>query len=183
MDKKFNRCADYLKQAAIIISQHSLGCSTMETAELKNDRKKYLFSIFDYMLQFLETDDFESIVFTDTNTILYCYSEQSFKQLISTQEDVFLCTSKVQGLNISSVPGKNYKHYYKFKLKENSYGIDINKFLSIFSEKELNAMYDALYRKPANNQYRYFIRDNEQEVIVNLKDLILIEEIKQSRKR
>lgn len=39
-------------------------------------------------------------------------------------------------------------------------------------------MHDALYSKPDSNQYRYFIRDNEQEVIVNLKDLILIEEIK-----
>lgn len=35
MDKKFNRCVDYLKQAAIIISQHSLGCSTLEYTELK----------------------------------------------------------------------------------------------------------------------------------------------------
>ena len=39
-------------------------------------------------------------------------------------------------------------------------------------------MHDALYRKPDSNQYRVFIRDNEQEAIVNLKNLILIEEIK-----
>lgn len=178
MDKKFNRCADYLKQAAIIISQHSLGCSTLEYTELKNNRKKYLFSLFDYIQEFLSEKDFENIVFIDTDTPLYCFSEQSLKALNAIRDDVFLCTSKVQGLNISSVPSKNYKHYYKFKLKENSYGIDISKFLSIFSEKELNAMYDALYRKPDSNQYRVFIRDNEQEVIVNLKNLILIEEIK-----
>lgn len=178
MDKKFNKCADYLKQAAIIISQHSLGCSTREHTELKINRKKYLFSLFDYIREFLSEEDFENIVFTDTDTPLYCFSEQSLKTLNNTRDDVFLCTSKVQGLNISSVPSKNYKHYYKFKLKENSYGIDISKFLSIFSEKELNAMHDALYCKPDSNQYRVFIRDNEQEVIVNLKDLILVEELK-----
>ena len=185
MKKKFENVSDYLKQAAIIISQHSLGCSTMETAELKNNRKKYLFSIFDYMLQFLETEDFvletedfESIVFTDTNTILYCYSEQSFKQLISSKDDVFLCTSKTQDLGILSVPGKNYKHYYKFKLKENTYGIDINKFLSIFSKNELIRMHDALYNQPKNNYHRVFIREEEKEVIVNARDLILIGEEK-----
>lgn len=178
MKKKFENVADYLKQAAIIISQHSLGCSTMETAELKNNRKKYLFSIFDYMLQFLETEDFESIVFTDTNTILYCYSEQSFKQLISSKDDVFLCTSKTQDLGISSVPSKNYKHYYKFKLKENTYGIDINKFLSIFSKNELIRMHDALYNQPKNNYHRVFIREEEEEVIVNARNLILIGEEK-----
>ena len=178
MDKKFDMCADYLKQAAIIISQHSLGCSTLEYTELKNNRKKYLFSLFDYIQGFLSEKDFENIVFIDTDIPLYCFSEQSLKTLNAIRDDVFLCTSKVQGLNISSVPSKNYKHCYKFKLKENSYGIDISKFLSIFSEKELNTMHDALYCKPGSNQYRVFIRDSEQEVIVNLKNLILIEEIK-----
>ena len=40
MKKEFENVADYLKQAAIIISQHSLGCSTMETPELKSNRKR-----------------------------------------------------------------------------------------------------------------------------------------------
>lgn len=178
MKKEFENVADYLKQAAIIISQHSLGCSTMETTKLKNNRKKYLFSIFDYMSGFLETGDFESIVFTNTNTILYCYSEQSFKQLTNIKDDVFLCTSKTQDLGISLVPSKNYKHYYQFKLKENSYGIDINKFLSIFSKNEIKRMHDALYNKPRYNEYSEFVKDGEEEVIVNVKNLILIREEK-----
>ena len=39
--KPFN---DYLNQAAVVISQHSLGCSITEPSELKIARKQYLFS-------------------------------------------------------------------------------------------------------------------------------------------
>ena len=49
MIEEFKPFYDYLNQAAIVISQHSLGCPITEPSELKVARKQYLFSLIEFL--------------------------------------------------------------------------------------------------------------------------------------
>ena len=60
--KPFN---DYLNQAAVVISQHSLGCSITEPSELKIARKQYLFSLIEFLQSHLDDETFERLIYTD----------------------------------------------------------------------------------------------------------------------
>lgn len=174
--KPFN---DYLNQAAIVISQHSLGCSIKEPKELKVARKQYLFSLIKFLQSNLDNATFEQLIYTNTNTPLYCYSIDSFQRLSKSKDAVYLCTSKEKDIGIGRVPSIGYKHYYEFKIKPNSYGIDIEKFLSIFTEEELVKLHSLLYYyDPECGKPRQFVYENEKEVIVDVHSLELVRELK-----
>ena len=135
---------DYLNQAAIVISQHSLGCSITEPLELKVTRKQYLFSLIEFLQSNLDDETFEQLVYTNNDTPLYCYSIDSFQHLSESKNTVYLCTSKEKNIGIGGIPSKGYKHYYEFKIRPNSYGIDIEKCLSIFTKEEWMKLHSLL---------------------------------------
>lgn len=179
MIEELKQFSDYLNQAAIVISQHSLGCSIKEPKELKVARKQYLFSLIEFLQSRLDDETFERLIYTDNNTPLYCYSVDSFQRLTKNKETVYLCTSKEKDIGIGGIPFKGYKHYYEFKIKPNSYGIDIEKFLSIFTEEELIKLHSLLYDyDPECGKPRQFIQENEREVIVDVHSLELVRELK-----
>lgn len=179
MIEELKQFSDYLNQAAIVISQHSLGCSTAEPSELKVARKQYLFSLIKFLQSNLDDETFERLIYTNNNTLLYCYSVDSFQRLSKSKSAVYLCTSKEKDIGIGGVPSKGYKHYYEFKIKPNAYGIDIEKFLSIFTEEELIKLHSLLYDyDPECGKPRQFIQENEREVIVDVHSLELVRELK-----
>ncbi len=179
MIKELKQFSDYLNQAAIVISQHSLGCSIDEPPKLKIARKQYLFSLIEFLQSRLDDEIFERLIYTDNNTLLYCYSVDSFQRLTKNKEPVYLCTSKEKDIGIGGISFKGYKHYYEFKIKLNSYGIDIKKFLSNFTEEELVKLHSLLYYyDPECGRPRQFIHENEEEVIIDVHSLELIRELK-----
>ena len=179
MIEEFKPFNDYLNQAAIVISQHSLGCSIKEPPELKAARKQYLFSLIEFLQSNLNDETFERLIYTNNNTPLYCYSVDSFQRLSKSKSTVYLCTSKEKDIGIGGMPFKGYKHYYEFKIKPNSYGIDIEKFLSIFTEEELIKLHSLLYYYNSEcGKPRQFVIENEKEVIVNVHSLELVRELK-----
>lgn len=179
MIEEFEQFRDYLNQAAIVISQHSLGSPSVEPFKLKNARKKYLFSLIEFLQSRLSTEAFEQLIFTNNDVSLFCYSVNSFQHLSKNKGAVYLCTSKKKGIGIGYSPFSNYKHYYEFKIKPNSYGIDLEKFLSIFTDEELIKLHSLLYYyEPENGTERRFIQENEKEVIVDIHSLELIQELK-----
>lgn len=179
MIEELKQFSDYLNQAAIVISQHSLGCSIEEPPELKITRKQYLFSIVEFLQSNLDCDTFERLVYTNNKALLYCYSVDSFQHLFKNKGAVYLSTSKEKDIRIGKNHFRDYKHYYEFKIKPNSYGIDIEKFLSIFTEEELIKLHSLLYYyDPECGKPRQFIHENEKEVIVNVHSLELVRELK-----
>lgn len=179
MIEELKPVSDYLNQAAIVISQHSLGCSIGEPFELKTARKQYLFSIIKFLRSRLSEEIFEQLIYTDNDTSLFCYSVNSFQFLSKNKNAVYLCTSKEKELGIGDVFFKGYKYYYEFKIKPNSYGIDLEKFLSVFTNEELLKLHSLLYYyDPECERPRQFIHKNEKEVIVDVHSLELIQELK-----
>ena len=179
MIEEFKPFYDYLNQAAIVISQHSLGCSITEPSELKVARKQYLFSLIEFLQSHLDNETFERLIYTDNDTPLYCYSVDSFQYLSKSKNAIYLCTSKEKDIGIGGIPSKGYKHYYEFKIKPNSYGIDIEKFLSIFTEEELIKLHSLLYYyDPECGRPRQFNHENEKEVIIDVHSLELVRELK-----
>lgn len=179
MKKELRDYEDYLNQILIAVSQHSLGLSTLEPMGLKCSRKEYIFNILDFVYSRISVKTFESIVFTNTVIPLYCYSTHSIKQLtkISNKKEVYLNTSKVTDIGISATPNKGYKHYYKFRLKPNHYGLDVNKFISLFSKRKQKRIHDDLYGRAPEDKWRLSYQI-EEEVIVNFNSLEFIEELK-----
>ena len=146
--------------------------------ELKHSRKEYIFNILDFVSSRISDDAFKNIVFTNTNIPLYCYSTHSLKQLINIrrQRTVYLNTSKKINIRICGISYINYKHYYKFCLKPNCYGLDVNKFTSLFSEQKQKAIFDALYGKSLSDT-RQLVHRTEEEIIVDFNSLEFIEEL------
>lgn len=179
MKKELRDCEDYLNQILIAISQHSLGSPTLEPMELKCSRKEYIFNILDFVYSRISVKTFESIVFTNTDIPLYCYSTHSIEQLtkISNKKEVYLNTSKVTDIGVSAIPNKDYKYYYKFRLKPNHYGLDVNKFISLFSKRKQKRIHDDLYGKAPEDNW-ILAHQLEEEIIVDFNSLEFIEELK-----
>ena len=115
----------------------------------------------------------------ETNVPLYCYSKSSVEQLkdISKKGKVYLNTSKKFELGIGNIPFMDYKHYYEFRLKPKCYGVDINKFVSLFTKRKQEEIHDVLYWKAPRGTFD-IIHRSEEEVIVDFNSLNLIKEIK-----
>lgn len=104
-----------------ILSLHSMQSYHLNR-EIKDNICKLLFSLMDslsysVLQEHISTDD-----------LLYCDSQNSFEKLSKCKEDVYLCCSKTNSYNNHIPFIKPYKYHYCFRLKPNTYGIDLNSF-------------------------------------------------------
>lgn len=177
MKKQLLDRSDYLIELAILISAHSINAPENEPMYLKASRKRYMFSIMEYLRFKVNDAAFKDIAFLDTKLPLYCYSTLSFEELIeqSKTDTVLICTSKKTYIKVRN----DYKYHYEFRLKEGKYAIDINKFISLFTKNKLKRLRYLLYDvRIERGEEPYVVQDNEDEVIVNIKDINLIRKIK-----
>ena len=148
-----------------LLSLHSTQCS-MDSRDFKDGLCLAIFGLADSLM--MNETEFEKHIFTENDGYLYCYSEENLEKLnlLTNKEHIFLCCSKPDGFfNHTALPFNNYKYYYKIKLKNNTFGIDVNSFFegdNIISKKNLN---EKLYFNNGN------YHPQEKEVIVKLKDI------------
>lgn len=177
MKKQLLNRGDYLIELAILISAHSINSPESEPMDLKSSRKKYMFSIMNFLRSKVDDEAFKDITFFNTTLPLYCYSTLSFQELIeqSKTNDILICTSKKTCIRVRN----DYKYHYEFRLKEGRYAIDVNKFISLFTKNKLKRLRYLLYDvRTKQGEDPHVVRDHENEVIVNIKDINLIRKIK-----
>ena len=112
-----------------LIQVHSGQCSLLSMS-VKNDINRLMFDLFEFISDY-GTNDFASDKII-RGQYVYCYTKDSIGYLQKIQErgdEVILCASTdEQAYNFQNQIFDTYKHKYKFFIKEDCYGIDLNSF-------------------------------------------------------
>lgn len=149
-----------------LLSIHSSQCS-FETREVKDDISKLIFDLMEN-LKNQDYENFKKHIFTQP---VFCATKDSIEALQKKEIEIYLCSSKNKGnFNTQSGLFVPYKYFYKFALKENTYGIDLNSF------------FEGEYKITEETKNRYWkfgeYHKKENEVLIRLSDINIIKAVK-----
>lgn len=161
-----NRNLESLYVLRNLISIHSM-LNNAPGLQVKQAINKAIIETACWFQSEISAEEFEKHILT--NDWVYCWTKDKIEYL-NKIGDVILCTSKeINSFNkdYDLFTSRKYKYHYKLHIKQNCFGLYLNTFNYKISKKD-----------KLGYAYNGAIHLNEQEVLLQLKDIDIYELLK-----